>query len=328
LTTPLNLDALDAFTDLDRAGEAGKPLLLDIDTVHEDPDQPRKAFDPAALSELTESIRVSGVKSPVSVRPHPTIAGHYLLNFGARRLRASRAAGLSKIPAFIDEAHTDFEQVVENLQRDGLTPMEMALFIHAKVQSGSKKGEIARRLGISNAAVSKYLVLVEGPEEIEALYSSARCQSPDTLYEVAGLLEKWPAETRSWLDANPEVTRTSIDTLKKALSASTIKPNAEGDGTLPSVRPVPEGVGAGDESQAPGHSRPAIPIRSADVPAVETSRRLRHPILYVSVGKRDGILLLNEMAAKADHIVVRWVGSSQQEEVPTSTVKIQRLAEA
>jgi len=60
----------------------------------------------------------TGVRSPVSVRPHPQIAGQFILNFGARRLRASKAARKTTMPAFIDDLHSDYNQVVENFERD------------------------------------------------------------------------------------------------------------------------------------------------------------------------------------------------------------------
>ncbi len=318
MTTTLNLDALDAFAALDSAGQTGKPLLLDIETVHEDPDQPRRTFDQAALAELTESVRQSGVKSPVSVKSHPSIVGHYMLNFGARRLRASKAAGLTTIPAFVDEAHTDFEQVVENLQRDGLTPMEMALFIQAKVNGGMKKGAVATKLGISNAAVSKYLVLVDGPTEIETLYSTGKCQSPDTLYEVAGLLSKWPDQTRTWLSSQGEVTRTSVDTFKRRVSTPST--------TMTPAAPPIESENPKLVKDKPAHAADAIPEPDQNTCLDQTP--ITQPVLHVLVGGRQGVLVLNARPSKALHVVIQWEATSDREEVSAAKVQIERLADA
>lgn len=308
MTATLNLDALDAFAGLDIAGQGGTPLQLTIETVHEDPDQPRRAFDPGKLAELTESIKASGVRSPVSVRPHPDIAGHYILNFGARRYRASLAAGRTTIPAFVDQTHTDFEQVVENLQRDDLTAMEMALFIHRKVKEGVRKGEIARRLGISSGAVSKHLILVEGPEEIEALYSSGKCKSPETLYEVSGLISKWPDETRAWLADDADVTRASVEALKRHLAAK-----VEGEGAPPSTPASKENV---EFPQAtPSSARMDM-----------TPAKFRRPILYVSVDGRQGVALLSERPATDRGLIVMWE-DGERAEVPADAIRIERLAE-
>jgi ParB family chromosome partitioning protein len=321
LTATLNLDALDALESLDALGKAGAPLALGIELVHEDPGQPRKSFDPVKLAELTESIRASGVKSPVSVRPHPDRAGHYILNFGARRYRASIAAGRTTIPAFVDEAHTDFEQVVENLQRDDLSPMEMALFIQAKVREGVKKGEIARRLGISSAAVSKYLVLVEGPEEIEALYSSGTCMSPETLYEVSGLIGKWPNETRTWLAQNEEVTRSSVEAMKRRLSdkAHAGQNGERGGGDTKAVEaPSPPG-----NSRPASPSSPSEPAEDADTP----KPRFWRPVLFVSVEGRHAVAMLDERPQSDRALVVRFEDTQEQSEVSVDAIRIERVAE-
>ena len=72
---------------------------LDINLIDEDPNQPRKTFD--NITELSESIKERGVKSPISV--HPIDNGRYMINHGARRYRASKLAGKTTIPAFIDD---------------------------------------------------------------------------------------------------------------------------------------------------------------------------------------------------------------------------------
>src|SRR6187200_1709532 len=81
----------------------GRPLLVPIDLIDEDPLQPRFEFDPETLGELAQTIAAHGVLQPVSVRSHPEHSGRWMLNFGARRLRGSRMAGKTEIPAFVDE---------------------------------------------------------------------------------------------------------------------------------------------------------------------------------------------------------------------------------
>ena len=75
---------------------------IDISLISEDIHQPRKEFNQETLRELTETIKLRGVKSPISVRPDVDKPGAYIINHGARRYRASIKAGLTKIPAFID----------------------------------------------------------------------------------------------------------------------------------------------------------------------------------------------------------------------------------
>ncbi|MBL8052484.1 MAG: ParB/RepB/Spo0J family partition protein, partial [Nitrospira sp.] len=110
----------------------GRPLHIPLKDIDEDPGQPRQEFDAASMEELEQSVRIHGVKTPISIRPHPTEQKRWILNFGARRLRASRAVGKTTIPAFIDRSHTDYQQVIENLQREDLKPRELAMFIKKK----------------------------------------------------------------------------------------------------------------------------------------------------------------------------------------------------
>ena len=72
-----------------------------------------------------------------------------MLNFGTRRLRASRLAGKADIPAFVDETANSYDQVIENEQRAGLTPMALALFVQRRLAEGDSQAEIARRLSKS-----------------------------------------------------------------------------------------------------------------------------------------------------------------------------------
>ena len=109
---PLQLDPLDALTDLfalDAPGVSaavaitpvaavhdGQPRQLPIGDIDEDPAQPRSEFEPQALQQLAETIAQRGVRQPISVRPHPEQAGRWMLNFGARRLRASTLAEIGR----------------------------------------------------------------------------------------------------------------------------------------------------------------------------------------------------------------------------------------
>ena len=100
----------------------GAPSRLRLADIDEDPEQPRQEFDPETLNELAATIAVRGVRQPVSVRVHPSTPGRWMLNFGARRLRASKLAGKTDIPAFIDAAFDSYDQVIENEQRESLKP--------------------------------------------------------------------------------------------------------------------------------------------------------------------------------------------------------------
>ena len=96
-------------------------LELDLSLIDEDPDQPRTEFDPITLQELADTIRLRGVKTPISVHPNPESEGRFIINHGARRFRASLLAKKKTIPAFIDTDYSKVDQMIENLQRDSLS---------------------------------------------------------------------------------------------------------------------------------------------------------------------------------------------------------------
>jgi ParB family chromosome partitioning protein len=141
----------------------GRPLQIPVKDIEEDPAQPRQEFDAASMDELEQSVRIHGVKTPISIRPHPTEQKRWILNFGARRLRASKAVGKTTIPAFIDRSHTDYQQVIENLQREDLKPRELAMFIKKKMDEGEKQAKIAELLGVNRSMVTNHLALIDMP---------------------------------------------------------------------------------------------------------------------------------------------------------------------
>jgi ParB family transcriptional regulator, chromosome partitioning protein len=97
------------------------------------PEQPRREFDANALQGLSETIRERGVRQPIPVRPNLQASGRWVLNFGARRLCASKLAGLESIPAFIDTTADSDDQVIENEQREGPRPLELALLVQKRL---------------------------------------------------------------------------------------------------------------------------------------------------------------------------------------------------
>jgi ParB family transcriptional regulator, chromosome partitioning protein len=128
-----DLDAIDA-----PQSDSGAPRSIALQDIDEDPEQPRSEFGDESLRELAATIAERGVKQPVSVRPHPKEPGRWMLNFGARRLRAAKLAGLASIPVFVDEAADSYDQVIENEQREALTPLELALFVQRRDAGGDR----------------------------------------------------------------------------------------------------------------------------------------------------------------------------------------------
>ncbi|MGZ4119286.1 MAG: ParB/RepB/Spo0J family partition protein [Actinomycetota bacterium] len=144
------------------------PQLRDVplDEIRPNPRQPRTGLDDAMLEELAASIRSVGLLQPVVVRP---VSGGYELVAGERRWRASKIAGLMRIPAIVRETGDDQmlrDALIENLQRVDLNPLEEAAAFRQLVDDfGATHEEIADRVGKSRAAVTNALRLLQlGPD--------------------------------------------------------------------------------------------------------------------------------------------------------------------
>lgn len=143
----------------------------EIDIIHIRPNakQPRTDFDQEALDELTESIRTLGVIQPITVRKNAD--NDYMIISGERRFRASQAAGLETIPAYIREVddQTLLEMaIVENIQREDLNAIEVALSMQRLVDECSLTQDLlGERLGKKRSTVANYMRLLKLPEEIQ-----------------------------------------------------------------------------------------------------------------------------------------------------------------
>ena len=130
--------------------------------------QPRKHFDDEALSALSDSIRHSGVISPILVARD---GARYTIIAGERRWRAARMAGLATIPAIIrewDEIRRQEAALIENIQRENLNPIEEAQGVYVLMnECAATQESIAERLGRSRSAVANSLRLLSLPKAIQ-----------------------------------------------------------------------------------------------------------------------------------------------------------------
>jgi ParB family chromosome partitioning protein len=149
--------------------EAGTQLAeLPVDSIHANPRQPRRRFEPEATAGLASSVRQQGLLQPIVVRPRT--AGGYELIAGERRWRAAREAGLETLPAIVREADDRDSlllALVENVAREQLSPVEEARAYASLVDEFELSlGEVADQVGRSKPAVSNRLRLLELPEEV------------------------------------------------------------------------------------------------------------------------------------------------------------------
>ena len=143
---------------------------IPVNEIRPNPYQPRKSFNEDALKELSESIKNYGVFQPVIVKK--SIKGYDLIA-GERRLRASKLAGLEKIPAIVKE-FTDEEMreisLLENLQRENLTAIELAWAYKGIIDNlDIRQEDLAQKIGKSRAHVTNILGLLNLPDSVQKM---------------------------------------------------------------------------------------------------------------------------------------------------------------
>lgn len=167
------IDALfSSFEDIEQIDEKTEQVQeISLDDIRPNPYQPRKTFDEEALKELADSIQLNGVFQPIILR-QSSVKGYEII-VGERRVRASRLAGKESIPAIIrefDEQAMIEIAVIENLQREDLSPLEEA---EAYQMMSDKlkltQAQVAERVGKSRPYIANYLRLLTLPEDVKLL---------------------------------------------------------------------------------------------------------------------------------------------------------------
>ena len=148
---------------------AGAVAEIDINAIEANPFQPRVEFDQEALEELAQSIKEQGVIQPVTVRKLGY--NRYQLISGERRLRASKLAGLSKIPAFIrianDEQMLELA-LIENIHRENLNAIEVAISYQRLIdECNLTQEQLSQKVGKSRSAIANFLRLLKLPAEVQ-----------------------------------------------------------------------------------------------------------------------------------------------------------------
>jgi len=148
----------------------GSISSVKISQVQVNPFQPRTDFDPEALHELAESIKLQGLIQPITVRQSGQ--NSYQLISGERRLRASRLAGLTEIPAYVRTANDQqmLEMaLIENIQRENLNAIEVALSFQRMIdECNLKQEQLGERVSKNRSTVTNYLRLLKLPPAIQA----------------------------------------------------------------------------------------------------------------------------------------------------------------
>lgn len=299
--------------------KGGGPLRLEMDLIDEDPDQPRThgnpGFSDESLDELTASIKLRGVKTPISVRENLDAPGRFVINHGARRFRSSKRAGETTIHAFIDNDYNHADQVVENVQRNNLTAREIADFIGRELAKGVKKGDIAKAISKSAAFVTQHVTLLDLPEPIAKAFNTGRVNDVTVINELVTAYRTKPQEVGVWLsDENQEITRGSVKLLREFLDDK-IKLERE-DGARPDDdRAETVNVGADGKS-----------VKKAKH-ALDDPDKLRKAIVQVQHNDRPARLLLNRRAPAEGSAWLKYNDDGQEFEAILAQVQLVAVVE-
>ncbi|HEV2398367.1 MAG TPA: ParB/RepB/Spo0J family partition protein [Candidatus Sulfotelmatobacter sp.] len=186
---------------------------LPIADVDKNPFQTRYVEDGEALEELAESIKANGVVQPIVVRPAKE-DGRFVLILGERRLHASKKAGKTHIPALVrrvSEQQAAEMTIVENLQREDLSPLEQAeAFRVLSNQFAMTQQQIAERVGLSRVSVANYMRLLKLPREVMQMLAEKRL----TFAQAKELLK---------LGDNDRIAEAAIYAVKKGMNLDQIE---------------------------------------------------------------------------------------------------------
>lgn len=295
-----------------RAESNGKPMeipVADIVELSNVRGEDNPGFSKESIAELAESLKESqGVKTPISVGPKildGVHAGKYPLHHGARRLRASRVGGFKTIKGFIDEQYDEYDQAIENIQREDLTPMEIARFIAKREAEPFKDSRvaIAKRLGKSKAFITQHASLLVLPDELLALYDEGRCRDVLALYELGNIFKKNPEAVLSFIAEAEEITRTAVDALKTSLKTP---PKGLDDGGDDEGGEGSEGSEEGSASQAK-----------------EKKAKARKASIMVKYAEGDGLLFVLRPDIEPSALHLGWIEDTDTGE--TSEVELADL---
>ncbi len=171
------LDALFSSEQINDVEVKIKPMSdmsqIDISLISPNPNQPRKGIDAEALATLAESISSLGIIQPITLKRD---GDRYMIISGERRWRASKMAGLSRVPAYIrdvDDEQLHAMALVENIQREDLNPIEIALGLERLLNECALTQEaLSERVSMKRSTISNFLRLLRLPEQVQLALKS------------------------------------------------------------------------------------------------------------------------------------------------------------
>ena len=327
----------------------GAPLQLLVELIDEDENQPRQTFDEEEMEELKQSIAAHKVKVPISVSRHPTKQGRFILNDGARRLRAVKANEFKTIPAYIEEKYTRVEQLLVNKVRADTPPLDKAMAYQREMEEQSiNQRELASRLNVSPAYVSMHMSLLSMPTPIAEAFHNGRSNDVTLIAELNKAYKKKPEAVKGWLsDPDQEITRGSVKLLREYIDAQGSRqdvppssPTSIGPGS-PASNPdvlghLENGAGTSSGAQAPAESTATSASGEGGEPSANASQtperpgdpeKFRKAIVLGTFKKRDARLLTTKRPSADGLAWIKYEDNGEEVEIEIGQLKLNRIME-
>jgi len=207
-----------------------KVLEIALDAIVPNPHQPRRQFAEAALNELAESLKSTGLIQPIIVRPLPGQAGKYQLIAGERRWRAAQRATLPTVPAIvrdIDSATQAQMALIENIQREDLNPLDRAHAYQTLIKTmGLTQAELAGRLGEDRSTITHFVRLLDLPEPVQHFVQDGRLSMGHAKL-LAGVPDPAEQHRLAQLVVDQSLTVRNLERLVQEVPSAKATPNAK-----------------------------------------------------------------------------------------------------
>ena len=281
---------------------------IDIAKIAPDPDQPRKTFDQAALKELTNNIIEHGVLQPIVVQP-ANADGVHIIIMGERRYRAATQAGLGTIPALVKEATPELRaiQLSENIQRQELTTMEIALAVEQMKTDGRSRKDIAKALGWSEPQISHFSAILKMEPKLQAL--AEKSVQVRALNDLQKLWSKDQSAVENFIDAKEpeELTRVAVEELKTEIGRKN------------------EPAGQGDEPESSDNA--AALTESVTKPTKAENGPKGQIVFFCKQGDDIGRLMTDQAASSGKAVMVSFDNGDRIEEILLSDINLVEAVE-
>jgi ParB family chromosome partitioning protein len=341
----------------DKAVATGKPLAIPLEHIAEDANQPRKQMQDEELQELAQNIKAYGVKQPILLRS--VGANQYVIIAGHRRFRAAGIAGLTTIPALLEEGDIDDKtkmilQLSENLHREDLTALEIAEGLQALVDAGIKQKDIATTINKSKVFVSEHLSMLKLPAFLLDAYRAGKIESLRALMDLKTPSAERPEEIEAFVNVHEGKITEAV--IRDFLNPKPITPETASSFEDMSFGTSDQGAAAGPQvweghqpgadgfmnheagEREPGETAgPQEPITQyppepepldIEGPKSGEKNRWKKPTFKVEYQGHDALIQMHEKCSNPNSVIIKLDFDGHTEEVEIAALNFKAIQEA